>query len=240
VFSVNQFASSQTRSAPSHGGHQGKMCSFGTFHTAEEAAWEHDLKRLELGHEAEGFYNLRGCRCPRRYSSCSTVAGLGIAAMAPPSPQMVARHHAQTLWSASKHSKKGLAWKNFEADKCLSPPVMGHTGWDRSYAYAIRIRRDSVCHTTYVFQKSHSSKKKVISLDLGPGAHKRLPAGSLGTQHDETRSHQRAFAGSPNSDSATSERLSNSARLIGPSLNSVSGQLLYVPCLRLQANRLQG
>ncbi len=27
------------------------------FVTAEEAAWEQDLKRLELGYEAEGFYN---------------------------------------------------------------------------------------------------------------------------------------------------------------------------------------
>ncbi len=26
---------------------------------AEEAAWEHDLKRLELGYEAEGFYNYK-------------------------------------------------------------------------------------------------------------------------------------------------------------------------------------
>ncbi len=28
--------------------------TFGTFATVEEAAWEHDLKRLELGYEAEG------------------------------------------------------------------------------------------------------------------------------------------------------------------------------------------
>ncbi len=25
----------------------------------KEAAWEHDLKRLELGHEDEGYYNFR-------------------------------------------------------------------------------------------------------------------------------------------------------------------------------------
>jgi hypothetical protein len=27
--------------------------------TVEEAAWEHGLKRLELGYEAEGFFNFR-------------------------------------------------------------------------------------------------------------------------------------------------------------------------------------
>ncbi len=32
---------------------------FGTFATAEEAAREHDLKRLELGYEDEGYYNFR-------------------------------------------------------------------------------------------------------------------------------------------------------------------------------------
>ncbi len=37
----------------------GRMRSFGFFDTAEEAAWEHDLKRMELGHEAEFFYNFR-------------------------------------------------------------------------------------------------------------------------------------------------------------------------------------
>ncbi len=33
------------------------MQHFGRF--AEEATWEHDLKRLELGYEAEGYYNFR-------------------------------------------------------------------------------------------------------------------------------------------------------------------------------------
>ncbi len=33
--------------------------TFGEFATAEEAAWEQDLKRLELGYEAEGFYNYK-------------------------------------------------------------------------------------------------------------------------------------------------------------------------------------
>jgi hypothetical protein len=32
---------------------------FGYFSTAEEAAWEHDLKRLELGYKDEGFYNYK-------------------------------------------------------------------------------------------------------------------------------------------------------------------------------------
>ncbi len=39
--------------------HQGKVQNFGSFATAEEAAWEHDLKRLELGYEDEGFYNYK-------------------------------------------------------------------------------------------------------------------------------------------------------------------------------------
>jgi hypothetical protein len=26
---------------------------------AEEAAWKHDVKRLELGYEDEGYYNFR-------------------------------------------------------------------------------------------------------------------------------------------------------------------------------------
>ncbi len=39
--------------------HQGKLQTFGMFSTAEEAAWEHDLKRLELGYEDEGFYNYK-------------------------------------------------------------------------------------------------------------------------------------------------------------------------------------
>jgi hypothetical protein len=39
--------------------HQGSMKHFGYFSTAEEAAWEHDLKRLELGYEDEGFYNYK-------------------------------------------------------------------------------------------------------------------------------------------------------------------------------------
>ncbi len=39
--------------------HEGKAQCFGTFATAEEAAWEQDLKRLELGYEDEGFYNYK-------------------------------------------------------------------------------------------------------------------------------------------------------------------------------------
>jgi hypothetical protein len=39
--------------------HQGKLQHFGCFTTAEEAAREHDLKRLELGYEDEGFYNYK-------------------------------------------------------------------------------------------------------------------------------------------------------------------------------------
>jgi hypothetical protein len=39
--------------------HQGKVQNFGSFATAEEAAWEHDLKRLELGYEDEGFYTYK-------------------------------------------------------------------------------------------------------------------------------------------------------------------------------------
>jgi hypothetical protein len=39
--------------------HQGKVQYFGSFATAEEAAWEQDLKRLEQGYEDEGFYNYK-------------------------------------------------------------------------------------------------------------------------------------------------------------------------------------
>ncbi len=39
--------------------HGGKVQHFGQFATAEEAAWEHDLKRLELGYETEGSCNFR-------------------------------------------------------------------------------------------------------------------------------------------------------------------------------------
>ncbi len=39
--------------------HQGRVQSFGYFATPEEAAWEQELQRLELGFEAEGFYNFR-------------------------------------------------------------------------------------------------------------------------------------------------------------------------------------
>jgi hypothetical protein len=37
--------------------HEGKLQHVGTF--AKEAAWEQDLKRLELGYEDEGYFNFR-------------------------------------------------------------------------------------------------------------------------------------------------------------------------------------
>jgi hypothetical protein len=37
--------------------HEGRQQHFGQFTIAEQAAWEQDLKRLELGYEAEGFFN---------------------------------------------------------------------------------------------------------------------------------------------------------------------------------------
>ncbi len=39
--------------------HEGKKRHFGMFATAEEAAWEQDLKRLELRYGDEGFNNFR-------------------------------------------------------------------------------------------------------------------------------------------------------------------------------------
>ncbi len=39
--------------------HKGKPQTFGYFGSAAEAAWERDLQRMELGYEAEGFYNFR-------------------------------------------------------------------------------------------------------------------------------------------------------------------------------------
>ncbi len=52
--------------------HQGRVQSFGSFATAEEAAWEQDLKRLELGYEDEGFYN-----CKLQLGQGNTTVGGG-------------------------------------------------------------------------------------------------------------------------------------------------------------------
>ncbi len=69
--------------------HEGKVQYCGSFVTEEEAAWEHNLKHLDLGYEDEGFYKFRFNLQAAAGSGAWTRVGHSCRAMASPSWQVV-------------------------------------------------------------------------------------------------------------------------------------------------------